>query len=358
VGNFIFILIILFSLVLSKVADKRNNKFILLLLILILTLTSGLRGINVGIDTSLYNYAFIHNFPYSWQFEEIGFRYISNLIITILGDPKFVFIFYSLIINLLIVLRLWDFRKKCSFAFMLFIYLLTFYLDSMNIMRQLVAVAVIFYSTKLLEKKHYFLFFSVVLFMTLIHKTALFGLALIVIYLWNSLSLSKKILMSIPLVIISGIVILYTISFEAAHISNYLSSENAITNINITFMYRLLCFIFSWLLYKSNKKIVYSSINIPNTRLEIDLNFQKKFNIISTIYFLGLAISSIGMFYVVMSRLGYYYIIFELLYWGYLVKNSKNKMLNLSLISIYVIYIFVFEICTGGNGVFPFSFRF
>ncbi len=351
----LFIFSICLALYFSNLADRKNNRKYLLLVILIVSLVSGLRGITVGIDTIYYDYAFIHKFPYSWQFEEVGFRAISNFLMNCFHDTRYIFLFFSLVINSLIILRLWDFRKKCSFPFMLFLYSLTFYIDTMNIMRQFVAIAIIFYSTKLLDNKHYILFVCVVLATTLIHTSSLLALLMVLVYLWNSLTPNKRLLLLVPLLFICTAAVFYVINFESHHIANYLSSQNSTSNINITFIYRISIFIFSLLLYKSKKKIIFNKTSDKEQIVEInqDISFKNT----CYMYFIGLVLCSVGMFYTSMARLGYYYAIFELVYWGYLVKNSYNKSLNLSMISIYAIYIFMLELLAGGSGVFPFTFN-
>ena len=57
----------------------------------------------------------------------------------------------------------------------------------------------------------------------------------------------------------------------------------------------------------------------------MDVDFKN----FSCLYFFGLALSSLGMFYFIMDRVGYFYLIFELAYWGYLTKKSANNKLNL-----------------------------
>ena len=62
----------------AYMADKRNNKNIIIICCLVLALVGGLRGENVGIDTHFYFDAFNNNFPIPWQFKETGFRFISR----------------------------------------------------------------------------------------------------------------------------------------------------------------------------------------------------------------------------------------------------------------------------------------
>lgn len=273
-------------------------------------------------------------------------------------------IIYALITNVLIINRLWDFRKKYNFAFMIFLYGFVFFIETLNIMRQFIAIAVIFYATRLLTKKKYVAFSVIVLIMTTIHKTSLLALLILVIYFWKNLSTKNKIMLGIPIFMIAIVGIAFVLKYESDHILNYFGEDNRISNLNITFIYRFVIFAFSYMLYKSKKIIVYGKkakdkskekctelINNESELLNLDL--------VVWVYFIGLCLTSMGMFFFVMARLGYYYLIFELLYWGYMTnQNNKNKKLNMLMISIYAIYVFTLELLKNGSGIFPYMLYF
>ena len=356
-NNFSFVLLLLPIIIFSILADKTNKKVFLYIAIILVSLLVGLRGINVGIDTKPYYNAIINNFPVRWQFEEIGFRYISEFLMGIFKNAIIVVLIYSSVTNSLIFLRLWDFRKKCSFSVMILLYLLIYLFYPMNIMRQFMAISIILYSTKLLEKKKYIIFLLIIFASSLIHKTALLSLAFVLIYCWNSLSKNKKILFLVPTILISVVSLTYIIKYENDHITNYFSSSNSISNLNLTFIYRFMIFIFSYILYKSNKKVIFNK----NKRTKNEIEFHNDdnnldFKNICFIYFIGLLFSSSGMFFEYMTRIGLYYLCYEIIYWGYLAKSSKNKYLNFMLISIYAVYVFSFELIYNGSGIFPYYF--
>ena len=120
-ANLYFIFILIPAIILCYIADKKNNKLLLFISIIYISLIVGLRGINVGIDTKPYYNAFLNDFPIKWQFEEMGFRTISRLLMEIFKNPSFLFLIYAFVTNLLIFLRLWDFRKKCDFSVVIFL---------------------------------------------------------------------------------------------------------------------------------------------------------------------------------------------------------------------------------------------
>lgn len=355
--NFYFILLILPVIALCILANKTEKKLYLYTSIVYLSLLVGLRGVNVGIDTVQYYDAINSGFPIKWKFEEIGFRYISTVLMDIFKNATIVILVYSFITNGLLMLRLWDFRKHCNFPMMITLYLLIYIFFPMNIMRQFIAISIIFYSTKLLDKKKYILFFAIVLLTSLIHKTAFLSLIFILVYYWGTLTRKQKVLSLIPIFIMTAISLVYIIEFEDDHISNYFSANNSINNLNITFIYRAIIFIISYLFYKSGKKIVvnnsYAFKNNDITIAHNDDDFNFKY--ISIFYLIGLLFSSTGMFFGYMNRIGLYYMCYEVVYWGFLIKNSKNRSLNFILIMIFAVYVFFVELIGNGSGIFPYQ---
>lgn len=355
--NFYFILLLIPIILLCYWADKKNKKSLLFLAIVLLSLIVGLRGTNVGIDTKDYYYAFNNNFPRSWQFQELGFRYLSMLFMTLFHNATIVMLIYAFIINVFMMLRLWDFREKCNFPIMIFLYLFIYLFSTMNIMRQFITISVIFYSSRFLEKKKYFLFFIIVFLMSLIHKSSLLALLLIIVYMWNTLSSRKKFLFLFPIIIVSLIGLLFVLWYESDHINNYFSVINSVNNLNITFIYRFVVCLFSYFLFKSKIKLVYKK-NLFKTKSSQIITQNSDFKIIFILYFIGLCFSSVGMFFNNMERFGYFYLCFELVYWGYLTKSSKNNFLNFSMISIYAVYVFMLELIANGSGIFPYYLNF
>ena len=339
-----FIGIILLAILLAYIADKKDSKKILFFSILVLSLLSGFRGVSVGVDTKSYYYAFLNGFPNSWQFEETGFRIISNFLIAVFHSPRFLFVLYAFITNYLIINRLWDFRKKGSLSLMFILYTFIFYIETLNIMRQFLAISIIFYSTKLLDNKKYVCFFIVVLMMSFIHQSSLLALFILLVYLWDKLKLKHKILLFFPIILVSIVGVYFLTVIESQHIINYFSESNRINNFNFTFIYRFIIFLITYLICNGK----FSSLK------NNDKSVLKEFKKVSFIYFVGLIFSSMGMFYFVMARVGYFYLIFELLYWGYLAKNKKYKVIYLSLILTFAFYTFSIELLKNGSQIFPY----
>ena len=334
-----FVVVLFGAILLALLAQKKDNKKLLVASILVFSLVSGLRSRSVGVDTAAYYNSFENQFPNTWEFPEIGFRCISNFLYTVFGNPTVLMVIYAIITNYLIIMRLWDFRKKCSFVTMVILYALIVFIPTLNVMRQYLAISILFFSTRLLDKRKILHYIIVVFACALIHQTSLLALLIPFVYVWSSLSAKTKIIIIAPASILAIYVLSLVFRFESNHIENYFSDGNKISNINITFIYRFVIFVVSYLmcgLWRKKK------------------NCNDRFSIYSFLYFAGLSFSSMGMFYFVMARIGYYYLIFELLYWGRL-STLKNRAFYNTMIMAYALYIFGMEIIENGSLIFPYS---
>lgn len=352
---FILVYIILWRL--AKVSDKHNNKYIMIICSLTLAFISGLRGERVGIDTRFYMNAFNNNFPVPWQFKEVGFKFISRLLMGIFGNAMALFLIYAIVINYLIISRLWDYREKCNFPFMFLLYEMIFFIDTMNITRQFLALALVFYATRYLEKKKYYIFFIFLFSAISIHTTAFFGILFFIVSYWVNSTNKKKRNIAIPFCIFILVGALYVYSKTSFLVYNYVVNGIEKTNVNITFFYRVAAFILAYLMERFHVKIKFNNnlSDTPVTKAGYNyIEFNKHFSIMAFYYTTGLIVSSLGMFFKDLTRTGYYYLIFELLFWGYLTQNSKNKRLNAIIIGIYACYVFSYELLFNGSGIFPY----
>lgn len=343
----IFFLICFSGWLAFVVADKRDSKLFLVTGVAILSLGSGLRGVSVGIDTYSYYSAFLLNFPNVWQFEEEGFRVISNLFMTIFENPQALFLIYSAVTNALISLRLWDFRSNASFSFMMFMYIAVTYIGTMNTMRQYLAVSIVFYATRYLEvasAKNYILFVTLVLVATSIHQTAIIGFLYLIVYVWINTSKKNQVILFLIYLIAIPTLVLIIIWFEIDHIDNYLS--NGLDNLNLPFMYRAISFLGALILMWCYREKELRCSTIKSNR--------NNYNIIAVFYFIGLVGSSIGMFFSFMDRIGYYFILFEAVFWGRAVKYKTWGWLYFLMPTIYAFYVFTNELIFNGSGIFPY----
>jgi len=347
-GYVLFITICVGALILFKLADQKENRLLLVLGVIVLSLGAGLRKDNVGLDTYQYISAFRTDFSVMWLFKETGFREISRFLMKIFsGNTTCLLLTYAIATNSLIFYRLWDFRKDCSYSYMSFLYITLHYINTMNIMRQYIAIAIVFFATRFLERRGYIKFCGALLIAVLLHSSALLGILFLIVYYWKVAPNKQKKWMLFPLLIAIPIISIILIRTQSVQITNYFSQKRM--DINITFLYRVIVFILILVLQYSRKEIVIFK-GLKAERKRIGFNKCE-----SIFYIAGLAISALGMFFSFLSRLGLYYLMFELVFWGEVIKRGKSKQLAFLLVSTYAVYIFVCEFIFNGSGIFPYS---
>ena len=217
----VFVVLVIFGLALSYVADIKNSVFFMLASAFIIGCVSAFRGTSVGIDTPVY-YDIFSNLNLTWKYTTVekGFIFVGKQIMNLTHNALFVFAFYSFVTIFLVMLRLWTLKKGKSFSFMVLVFLCLYFPLSMNIMRQFFALSIVFFSTIFLERKKPLLFVLPVVFSALFHYSALFGLLLLVVYYYFC-SESKRqkrflvlfFLISIPIAIVLSYFLFDSLSF-------------------------------------------------------------------------------------------------------------------------------------------------
>ncbi|MGL5384025.1 MAG: EpsG family protein [Culicoidibacterales bacterium] len=178
----IFYTIILITVVLLAIQaqkyqkNERANVLFTVLIIVVLTLVSGLRY-RVGTDFGTYSQ--IYGITATKTFIEVisGSEPLFNLIVWLssqaIYEPQIMFFVMALLTVSFIVLGIRKYTN--NFPFSIFLYLATFsYFTAMNGMRQWLAVAIVFYFFDLMLEKKLLKFIIVIFVASLIHTSAIF----------------------------------------------------------------------------------------------------------------------------------------------------------------------------------------
>src|SRR5699024_7747549 len=154
----------------------------------ILFFLSAFRDISIGTDTESYEGIFNRVLLGGQIVQEAGWYYFNKVVVLLGGDFRWVLILSSL----LVITPIYRVSRRYSFNPCLSIFLfysLYFYLQSFNIMRQIIAVSILLLFIPFLFDKKYFYFIICVCLASLFHTTALLALPFIFI---NRLKLNKK----------------------------------------------------------------------------------------------------------------------------------------------------------------------
>ena len=196
------------SLLLLYVAGKKEfkgqvGKICAFIAILIPCLIAALRSYNVGTDVEVYvrplfyasnasetfsNYIAISYSLSGWDLNfvsnfEIGFTVLVFLVERIFGNFQILLFIIQALTVIPIYRGLRAFGKQQPVWMGMAVYYLMFYNQSLNMMRQWIAMALLFYALHYLRDRKYGRYFLIWALAILFHKTALIGLAVFVVYI-------------------------------------------------------------------------------------------------------------------------------------------------------------------------------
>ena len=340
--------------ILAKQAAKRDKKIYVWLIIAVLTLISGLRSYQTGLDT--YNYLSKISLisagqpEYAYGFEE-SFKTICFLLSKISDNSTFYLCVFAFITNALIMLRLWDFRRISSFLWMVLCYYFCFYFMTMNGIRQFCAVAIVFYATRYLNQKRLLPFLAGVIIAVLFHRSALVGLIFIVeeLWQWNQLNQRQRVVLifctaALPLAIIGA----FTIGAEYRHYFTYTSFDVGLM-IPAKVLFYLITLIFVHQIYKQMMRSKTTSASMMTPEIIPG---------ICAAYILGLGLTALGYMYAQVERIGWYFYLFEGAYLGILQKDETrlNRYVFGGIAALLIGYSFIYSITHNSQGNVPYLF--
>lgn len=329
------LLITTFLAVLEELVDKRLKGIIVVSIILILALSAGVRGAAVGRDTMAYmNIIESCRGGYSGSVNhhvEKGFVMLIKSILFVHDDPQFVLFIIALIINTLIISRIYSVRNKISFPFSVFSYVALYYLATYSGIRQWIAISVVFFGTKYVFDHKYIKFSIFLLIATAVHNSAVVAFLYIPLdmFFLDRSKVKYKKLFKASIILSPIIICLFFIIIAKSGMAdkyNHLLSDDYKS-------YKLGLSIFA----KTGLTIlIIMFIKSKDYRFE-DKSFYKK---VLLIYLVGLGINFSGYFYKNIFRIGWYFIIYEVIFFSMVAKTKKSKCLLRYMIIFIIVYLF------------------
>ncbi|MEQ8154215.1 MAG: EpsG family protein [Clostridiaceae bacterium] len=174
-----YILVITASVLLMHFADKKNSRFLLGVLILLLSCVIGFRYY-VGKDFENYVNAYkiiskqgSISQAKAWYTIETSYIYLSFISKALMGNFQFVFFFYGFFTTLFFMLGIWYFRRQINVDWAMMYYASTFFFGSFNTIRQYMAMAIIFFAFRYVIEKKWIHYFIAVGIAVLFHTSAI-----------------------------------------------------------------------------------------------------------------------------------------------------------------------------------------
>ena len=302
----LYLSIILVVGLIAVVADKKRSKSAVFLIALLLSLFCGFRGVNVGVDTIHY-YKFLSYIRGSGVLfgSDIGFSVISYVLMGYWENPHYALLIYAFITNFLIAFRLWDFRERASFPLMILIFMVFHYPYIFNIVRQYLAISIIFWGTRYLERNQYLKYIVLNVIAATIHTSSLICFCL----LFLSFGCKKQ-----------------KIKYRILG----LGFEQTTASVHVMTILKIICM---FIVIFVNKVAINRKFSISKSGEYVPMNKEVVF-----LYQAALGISLLGMFYSFMNRIGFYFMMYEMPFWGQAVQTVKNAWIYKIIIIAILLY--------------------
>lgn len=361
IGSICLYLVVLTGcLLLAYRAQETNKSLWVWIVVMCLSLIVGLRGYTVGVDTD--NYVEIFQNVAAGNSEAVqGTERTFLLIVRILQlfskSHTFLFLIFSFVTNALMIFRIWEFRNIISFPWAIIYFFGCFFFFTFNIMRQMVAVAMIFWGTRYVQRKIYWKFLLIMAVAALFHQSALLGLLYLVIDVLCFkktrqiyIDLIKNIVKDSKIVAAIGLCLgLLAVVFVAIKASKYIHYFTNVT-LDVGFLVPLkllvLCAFACMVKHESGK---WGGIGRKAIQRYMDQN-------VVIYYGVGLCISLLGYSFHFMDRIGLYFTPFGCLFVGYLIKKARHRWIALAVLGVVVILPLAMDLCSGGQGQLPYMF--
>lgn len=334
----LYISCILSVLLLSYIADKRESRFFLFLCAVILSLFCGLRGVGTGVDTiHYYNFmSYIRGSGISFG-SDIGFSAISYFMMVFFDNPYYPLLVFAFITNFLIVYRLWDFREEASLTLMLLIYMSIHYSYTFNIVRQFLAISIVFWGTRYIERGKYTKYIISNILASTIHTSSLLCFSFLFVTFGYNTEKKKYKILGFSSALLFVFVGMYFFSANITKYEGYFAkSSSSIHAMTILKIICLLFVIFSNDVFKNNEFSISKHGNIVPMQKQVPI-----------MYAAGLTLAALGMKYTFMNRIGFYFIMFEMPFWGQAVRAKVNKNVYRLIILLIIGYVLVTNYVSG-----------
>lgn len=315
---------------------------------------------NVGTDYSSYvnmynnikgfnSIDFFGRYIFTYIVEPL-FYYLCRFTYFIFDDPSVLFFLSELIISIFIYLGIKKFKIQKDIVIAYFIFLFFFFPISLNIIRQSIAMAILFFAFSCFYNKQYKLTAIFITIAGLFHFSSFIFYVIFIFKDFKNKKINKYRDLIYPVLVIltpiSTVVflkLLQGINLVSFYISRY---EIDISNSGIGFLIPIIPVVIPLLIiiYKKN------------------LNNDRNFLHILQIYLLNIPLAYLGYFAGYALRLSYYPKLLEIFIIPFVlskISNQKTKIYcTIYFCAYYLGYFIIYYMILNQNGIFPFNFIF
>lgn len=269
----IYIVCVFLSVVGQKYSNIRAASLVVIT-ILVSTLI-GFRPAESGIDTQSYYLLYeqvLTNFENSWKVVKLGFvfYYLSQLANFMGGDAAYLTFFYALLTCSFIFYTIYRHSVSLPISVAYFFTGIGLFFFMHNVMRQALAIAIIFYSISFITNKNLLKFVATTTLAVLVHASAVF---FIPFYFLARLPIKSFILvvawlLSLPFIFIPSLIvsIMKSLSFIVPNqYVHYLTvqemyEKGGISDLGLVLMLKQGMFFLVWLAYREELQLTHSRV--------------------------------------------------------------------------------------------------
>lgn len=334
------------SAALTDLAQKRDDKRLLMAPVVILTLIVGLRGAEVGVDTSRYIWVFDRCMEVGVSFikRDHLYYYLSVALMFVFRTAYAPLIATAFATFFLMVYRLWDFRRCGNLGVAVWIMVLYYMGYTMNGSRQLLAVAIVFYFSRYLEEKKIGKYMLGALLASLMHLSAVVVVVLPVFYigLKKQYDLTEKVYLAISAVGALAMAVLLAVVY-----SGYLQSSGTM-EIGTMTVVRLLLMIGTYAVWRF---LATKTTELP------DNETAHLFNLMFAITLFGCLMSFGNVVVDSAGRMGYFFRFFETVMFAMVLKREVSDRMGrvLQVGILLVVSVLGFYYLYSYNGIIPYQ---
>lgn len=329
----------------NKETHYKRNKFVERLLFSVsFCMALFPMGVRYGIGTD-YFYTYLPHFygiaMGTMEFTEVGFNIINKIIFNLTGNYKVFFFVTSFIFLYFLYKGIYE-NSNNLFISIMMIFIGQSYFYSMNMIRQAIAIAIIFYAFKYIKHDKKIKYILCCVIASCIHISALLMIPFIIVFNFK-LDNKKRIILIILLLItqpVIEIVIKYIIQFTP-YAWYYTSQYNTGNSSMLLILINMIIFILNSFYYNKETKE------------------DKEFKILTNINFIGMCIILLSSSIPLVNRLVRYFTIFQILLIPKIFEKEKNQKLRiiLKIVTLGILFITMYYqiIILGGEGVYPYK---
>lgn len=345
-GSLIYFLLFVVGTILANEAQASDRKQIIIFIACLLALIFGLRTERVGIDTVNYLRYYTETLRYGPNVTANWYDtvYVYGMSLFRMENGFYLFnLIVSFATNLLILLRLWDFKEHINLSLSFGLFYSFFIPVELNIARQLLAIALVFWGSRYIFTHKVWQFLAFLFFAVGIHRSSLIAILLLcaLYFIKDEMSYSSRTVLScVSLVMPVCIIAMPIILINTGYLTDYAKYFES-NDIKIGLMTIL--------------KVLVLFIGLSKHNLLQRFDAQGKAAVLFSIF--GLAISVVGYLFDYMERIGYFFSIFDVVSLSYLAcmqKDIGNAEYE-RMIWLLCLYVLFTALSGNGQGILPYE---